>query len=257
MLQTDVEQTHVYEEADPSREERASGRPRRRPASRSPCRRCRKPPKRLPCGTRVGGRRPPNPCNRRAPPGITPRGLGRTRQRAREERSTPLTSSPIALRTTTAPRHVPRQQAGKAIAHPAPTAGLTPAKQRAGGLAVLLADVLGVPVFPTPAASTVSRADPAKPALYRSLQKQALNRKRRRRIVQDVPFGMALEGRGPDRRRHPRTTRRPDPPHVGRARRRSRPARRVPRTSTEASPGRPSQRRPRSPRSARPSQEGD
>jgi hypothetical protein len=89
---------------------------------------------------------------------------------------------------------VPLQQAGKAIVHPAPTAGVTPAKQRAGGFAVLLADVLGVPVSPTPAASTVSRDDPAKPALYRSLRMQALNRKRRRRIVQDVPLGMALEG---------------------------------------------------------------
>jgi hypothetical protein len=91
---------------------------------------------------------------------------------------------------------VPLQQAGKAIVHPAPTAGVTPAKQRAGGFAVLLADVLGVPVSPTPAASTVSRDDPAKPALYRSLQMQALNRKRRRRIVQDVPFEMALEPEG-------------------------------------------------------------
>ena len=126
----------------------------------------------------------------------TRRCLGRTRQRAREERSTPLTSSPIALRTTTAPRLVPRQQAGKAIAHPAQTAGFTPAKQRMGGFAVLLADVLGVPVFPTPAEGTVSRADPAKPALYRSLPKQALNRKRRRRIVQEVPFEMALEPEG-------------------------------------------------------------
>ena len=34
----------------------------------------------------------------------------------------------------------------------------------------------------------------AKPALYRSLQKQTLNRNLRKRIVQDVPFGMALEG---------------------------------------------------------------
>lgn len=34
----------------------------------------------------------------------------------------------------------------------------------------------------------------AKPALYRSLQKQTLNMNLRRRIVTDVPFGMALEG---------------------------------------------------------------
>jgi enoyl-CoA hydratase/carnithine racemase len=34
----------------------------------------------------------------------------------------------------------------------------------------------------------------AKPALYRSLQKQTLNANLRRRITQDVPFGMALEG---------------------------------------------------------------
>jgi enoyl-CoA hydratase/carnithine racemase len=34
----------------------------------------------------------------------------------------------------------------------------------------------------------------AKPALYRSLQKQTLNLNLRRRIAQDVPFGMALEG---------------------------------------------------------------
>lgn len=33
-----------------------------------------------------------------------------------------------------------------------------------------------------------------KPALYRSLQKQTLNINLRRRITQDVPFGMALEG---------------------------------------------------------------
>ena len=33
-----------------------------------------------------------------------------------------------------------------------------------------------------------------KPALYRSLQKQALNLSLRRRITQHVPFGMALEG---------------------------------------------------------------
>jgi enoyl-CoA hydratase/carnithine racemase len=34
----------------------------------------------------------------------------------------------------------------------------------------------------------------AKPALYRSLQKQTLNINLRRRVVSDVPFGMALEG---------------------------------------------------------------
>ena len=34
----------------------------------------------------------------------------------------------------------------------------------------------------------------AKPALYRSLQKQTLNLSLRRRITQDVPIGMALEG---------------------------------------------------------------
>jgi enoyl-CoA hydratase/carnithine racemase len=34
----------------------------------------------------------------------------------------------------------------------------------------------------------------AKPALYRSLQKQTLNVSLRRRITQDVPMGMALEG---------------------------------------------------------------
>jgi enoyl-CoA hydratase/carnithine racemase len=40
----------------------------------------------------------------------------------------------------------------------------------------------------------IARALAAKPALYRSLQKQALNINLRRRITQDVPFGMALEG---------------------------------------------------------------
>jgi hypothetical protein len=34
----------------------------------------------------------------------------------------------------------------------------------------------------------------AKPALYRTLQKQTLNLNLRRRIIQDVPAGMALEG---------------------------------------------------------------
>jgi hypothetical protein len=33
----------------------------------------------------------------------------------------------------------------------------------------------------------------AKPALYRTLQKQTLNLNLRRRITQDVPVGMALE----------------------------------------------------------------
>lgn len=40
----------------------------------------------------------------------------------------------------------------------------------------------------------IARSLAAKPALYRSLQKQTLNRNLRNRIVQDVPFGMALEG---------------------------------------------------------------
>ena len=40
----------------------------------------------------------------------------------------------------------------------------------------------------------IARGLAAKPALYRSLQKQTLNVNLRRRIVQDVPFGMALEG---------------------------------------------------------------
>ncbi|MET7992158.1 enoyl-CoA hydratase/isomerase family protein [Amycolatopsis sp. NPDC005232] len=40
----------------------------------------------------------------------------------------------------------------------------------------------------------IARGLAAKPALYRSMQKQTLNRNLRRRIVQDVPFGMALEG---------------------------------------------------------------
>ena len=34
----------------------------------------------------------------------------------------------------------------------------------------------------------------AKPALFRTMQKQTLNMNLRRRIVTDVPFGMALEG---------------------------------------------------------------
>jgi enoyl-CoA hydratase/carnithine racemase len=40
----------------------------------------------------------------------------------------------------------------------------------------------------------IARNLAAKPALYRSLQRQTLNLNLRRRIVQDVPFGMALEG---------------------------------------------------------------
>jgi enoyl-CoA hydratase/carnithine racemase len=40
----------------------------------------------------------------------------------------------------------------------------------------------------------VARQLANKPALYRTLQKQTLNLSLRRRITQDVPFGMALEG---------------------------------------------------------------
>ena len=40
----------------------------------------------------------------------------------------------------------------------------------------------------------IARQLAAKPALYRSLQKQTLNINLRRRITQDVPFGLALEG---------------------------------------------------------------
>jgi enoyl-CoA hydratase/carnithine racemase len=40
----------------------------------------------------------------------------------------------------------------------------------------------------------IARGLAAKPALYASLQKQTLNLNLRRRITQDVPFGMALEG---------------------------------------------------------------
>ena len=40
----------------------------------------------------------------------------------------------------------------------------------------------------------IARSLAAKPALYRSLQRQTLNINLRRRIIQDVPFGMALEG---------------------------------------------------------------
>lgn len=34
----------------------------------------------------------------------------------------------------------------------------------------------------------------AKPDLYRRLQKQTLNQRLRRRVVEGVPYGMALEG---------------------------------------------------------------
>jgi enoyl-CoA hydratase/carnithine racemase len=40
----------------------------------------------------------------------------------------------------------------------------------------------------------IARSLAAKPALYRTLQKQTLNVNLRRRIVADVPFGMGLEG---------------------------------------------------------------
>ena len=40
----------------------------------------------------------------------------------------------------------------------------------------------------------IARRLAAKPALYRTLQKQTLNLNLRRRITSDVPFGMALEG---------------------------------------------------------------
>lgn len=40
----------------------------------------------------------------------------------------------------------------------------------------------------------IARKLAAKPALYRALQKQTLNLNLRRRIVEDVPVGMALEG---------------------------------------------------------------
>jgi enoyl-CoA hydratase/carnithine racemase len=42
--------------------------------------------------------------------------------------------------------------------------------------------------------SEIARSLAAKPALYRTLQKQTLNLNLRRRIADDVPFGMALEG---------------------------------------------------------------
>ena len=40
----------------------------------------------------------------------------------------------------------------------------------------------------------LARTLAAKPRLYRSLQKQTLNQKLLRRIVEGVPYGMALEG---------------------------------------------------------------
>jgi enoyl-CoA hydratase/carnithine racemase len=40
----------------------------------------------------------------------------------------------------------------------------------------------------------IARGLAAKPRLFRTLQKQTLNANLRRRIVEDVPFGMALEG---------------------------------------------------------------
>jgi enoyl-CoA hydratase/carnithine racemase len=40
----------------------------------------------------------------------------------------------------------------------------------------------------------IARSLAAKPALYRTLQKQTLNINLRRRITQDLPFGIALEG---------------------------------------------------------------
>lgn len=40
----------------------------------------------------------------------------------------------------------------------------------------------------------IARTLAAKPALYRSLQKQTLNQRMRRHIAEGVPFGMALEG---------------------------------------------------------------
>jgi enoyl-CoA hydratase/carnithine racemase len=40
----------------------------------------------------------------------------------------------------------------------------------------------------------IARMLAGKPALYRSLQKQTLNLNLHRRIIEDVPFGMALEG---------------------------------------------------------------
>jgi enoyl-CoA hydratase/carnithine racemase len=43
-----------------------------------------------------------------------------------------------------------------------------------------------------PRAVEIARKLAAKPALYRSLQKQTLNQKLRRRIIEGVPYGMAL-----------------------------------------------------------------
>jgi hypothetical protein len=215
-----------------------------------------KPPKRLSCGTRLGGRRPPKPRQpRRTNPANTPRGLGGPRERAREERSTPLTSSPNALRRTTAPRHVPRQPAGKAIAHPPPTAGLTPAKRRAGGFAVLLADVLDAPVLQTPAAGTASRDDHGQARAHRSPQKTASTANGAGPSSRTCRSGWALEGltAADIPARHAALTHRTSAMRVADPGS----ARRVPRASTEASPGWPGQRRPRSPRSARPSQEGE
>ncbi|MHA6622593.1 enoyl-CoA hydratase/isomerase family protein [Pseudonocardia sp. DLS-67] len=40
----------------------------------------------------------------------------------------------------------------------------------------------------------IARSLAAKPALYRSLQKQTLNQRMLRRLIEGVPFGMALEG---------------------------------------------------------------
>jgi hypothetical protein len=40
----------------------------------------------------------------------------------------------------------------------------------------------------------IARTLAAKPKLYRTLQKQTLNLNLRRRPLQDVPFGTALEG---------------------------------------------------------------
>ena len=47
-----------------------------------------------------------------------------------------------------------------------------------------------------PAVTVVAPCHPlaAKPDLYRKLQKQTLNQRLRRRIVEGVPYGMALEG---------------------------------------------------------------
>lgn len=40
----------------------------------------------------------------------------------------------------------------------------------------------------------IARGLATEPAHYRSPRKQTLNRNLRKRIIQDVPFGMALEG---------------------------------------------------------------